>query len=202
MSDLNLTVGNAQIVALTDMNVAYPTPIAELWPNVPEDAWQPYREMYPDTFSGAHMRLEIGCYLIRSRGKTILIDTGYGPGPFEYMGGVRGELMADLASQKVAPADVDVVFLSHLHLDHVGWNTTERDGAYSPAFPNARYLVHQSRPRPLPLAEGSGDGATAVHGCLRRAARRRGRSGRAGRRCQPHRRSSQPSTRRGIRRDT
>ena len=144
MSDLDLTIGNARIIALTDMNVAFPTPITELWPNVPEDAWQPYREMYPDTFSGDHMRLEIGCYLVRSQGKTILIDTGYGPGPFENMGGVRGELMADLASQKVAPDEVDVVFLSHLHLDHVGWNTAKRDGAYVPAFPNARYLVHQA----------------------------------------------------------
>ena len=35
------------------------------------------------------------------------------------------------------------MFLSHLHLDHVGWNTEERDGRHVPVFPNARYVVHE-----------------------------------------------------------
>lgn len=144
MPDLEMTVGNAQIVALTDMNCVYPTPLVELWPNVPYDSWEPYRAMFPDTFEGAHMRIEIGCYLVRSQGRTILIDTGYGPGPIDYIGGLRGELMKDLASQRVEPSEVDMVFLSHLHLDHVGWNTLEQDGRYVPAFPNARYVVHQA----------------------------------------------------------
>ena len=138
-----MRVGEAEIVALTDMNCSYPTPLTELWPKVPYDAWEPYRELYPDTFEGERMRIEIGCYLVRSQGKTILIDTGYGPGPIDYIGGLRGRLMAELASEKVNPADVDTVFLSHLHLDHVGWNTRDDNGKYVAAFPNARYLVHQ-----------------------------------------------------------
>ena len=51
--------------------------------------------------------------------------------------------MAELASERVSPTDVDIVFLSHLHLDHVGWNTTNENGKYVAAFPNARYVVHQ-----------------------------------------------------------
>ena len=35
MSDFQMTVGNAEIVALSDMNCVYPTPLADLWPNVP-----------------------------------------------------------------------------------------------------------------------------------------------------------------------
>jgi hypothetical protein len=46
MTDLHMTMGNAEIVALTDINCAYPTPIAELWPDVPYEAWEPYRERY------------------------------------------------------------------------------------------------------------------------------------------------------------
>ena len=38
--------------------------------------------------------------------------------------------MAELASEKVDPRDVDTVFLSHLHLDHVGWNTRDDNGKY------------------------------------------------------------------------
>lgn len=41
----------------------------------------------------------------------------------------------------VAPESVDLVFCTHLHIDHVGWNTTDVDGAWRPTFPNARYLV-------------------------------------------------------------
>ena len=91
MSDFQMTVGNAEIVALSDMNCVYPTPLADLWPNVPLEAWDAFRGRYADTFSGTtHMNIEIGCYLVRSQGKTILIDTGYGPGPIEYLGGLEG----------------------------------------------------------------------------------------------------------------
>ena len=144
MSEFRLQVGNVEIIALSDMNCVYPTPLAELWPTVPPEAWQIYREQYPDTFEGGLMRLEIGCYLVRSQGLTVLIDSGYGPGPIDYVGGLRGQLMNDLASKKVHPEDIDLVFLSHLHLDHVGWNTTEQAGTLVPTFPRARYMAHQA----------------------------------------------------------
>ena len=144
MGSFTMQVGNVEIVALSDMNCAYPTALAELWPNVPVADWRPFMERYPDTFDGEKMRLEIGCYLVRSQGQTILIDTGYGPGPIDYIGGLQGELMADLASKKVDPRDVNTVFLSHLHVDHVGWNTVDGGGKYLPTFPNARYLAHQA----------------------------------------------------------
>ena len=144
MGSFKMNVGNVEIVALSDMNCVFPIPLAELWPKVPLNAWAPYRERYPDTFEDEnHMRIEIGCYLVRSRGRTILIDTGYGPGPIESLGGLRGELMDDLAAKSINPQDVDTLFFSHLHLDHVGWNTTEQGGRLVPTFPNARYVVHQ-----------------------------------------------------------
>ena len=144
MSSFQMKVGNAEIVALSDMNCVYPGSLAELWQGVPVDGWQEFMNRYPDSFEGQHMRLEIGCYLVCSQGRTILIDTGYGPGPIDYIGGLRGQLMDDLASNQVSAGEVDIVFLSHLHLDHVGWNTTEEDGAMVPTFPNARYVVHQA----------------------------------------------------------
>ena len=145
MGSFKLAVGSTEIVALSDMNCVFPTPLGELWPNVPRNAWEPYQERYAETFEGSdHMRIEIGCYLVRSLGRTILIDTGYGAGPIDYLGGRKGELMDDLAAKNINPEDVDTVFLSHLHLDHVGWNTTENDGRWVPTFPKARYVVHQA----------------------------------------------------------
>ena len=145
MGNFKMTLGNAEIVALSDMNCVYPTPLGELWPSVPLGAWAPFRDRYADTFDGnEYMRIEIGCYLVRSQGRTILIDTGYGPGPIDYLGGLRGELMDDLAAKNINPEDVDTVFFSHLHLDHVGWNTKNEGGRWVPTFPNARYVVHQA----------------------------------------------------------
>ena len=144
MGSFKMTVGNAEIVALSDMNCIYPTPLKELWPKVPLSEWDRFRDRYPDSFDGGHMRIEIGCYLVRSQGRTILIDTGYGPGPIEYLGGRRGELMDDLAAKDINPEEVDTVFFSHLHLDHVGWNTREEAGRLVPTFPKARYVAHQA----------------------------------------------------------
>ena len=144
MGDYTMRVGNVEIVALSDMNCTYPTAMEELWPGISQEAWRQYKERYPNTFDGERMRLEIGCYLVRSQGQTILIDTGYGPGPIDYIGGLRGELMADLGAKKIEPSEVDQVFLSHLHLDHVGWNMIEKEGRLVPAFPNARYAAHQA----------------------------------------------------------
>ena len=144
MSNFRMNVGNVEIIALSDMSFPFPIPMDELWPKVPAEAWDAVRERYPETFSGDRMLIEIGCYLVRSQGRTILIDTGYGAGPIDYIGGLKGLLMADLAANKIDPADVDTVFMSHLHVDHVGWNTTDDNGKLVPTFPNARYVVHQA----------------------------------------------------------
>ena len=133
-----------EIIALTDMSFPFPMPLNELWPQVSPDAWKPYRERYPDTFHNDQMLIEIGCYFLRSQGQSILIDTGYGPGPIESIGGLEGQLMLNLARENIDPKEVDTVFLSHLHSDHVGWNTVEVGGELVPAFPNARYIVHQA----------------------------------------------------------
>ena len=144
MSDFALNVGGVEIIALSDMNLPFPMPLAQLFPTATAEAWAPHKELYPDTFDGDHMLIEIGCYLVRSQGRTILIDTGYGEGPIESIGGRRGELMDDLTAKGVNPEDVDTVFISHLHSDHVGWNVVELDGRLVPAFPNARYVAHQA----------------------------------------------------------
>ena len=146
MSEFTMKVGGVEIVALSDMNFPFPMPLNELFPDAPAEAWAPYKAGYPTTFDDNqdHMLIEIGCYLVRSQGRTILIDTGYGPGPIEAIGGRKGELMTDLAAKDIRPEEVDTVFISHLHSDHVGWNVVEQGEKLAPAFPNARYVMHQA----------------------------------------------------------
>jgi glyoxylase-like metal-dependent hydrolase (beta-lactamase superfamily II) len=113
--------------------------LGELYPDVPADAWDPYRELYPELFTESRWRLPCACYLIRVDGVTVLVDTAVGPpGLWGWVPEREGGLIPGLAELGVELGDVDVVFLTHVHIDHIGWNA-DADG--TPMFPNARYLI-------------------------------------------------------------
>ena len=80
-------------------------------------------------------------YVIRSRGKTILVDAGVGQWGIWRFG--DGHLLESLAALDVTPESVDFVLPTHLHLDHVGWNTRPSPNGPVPTFPHARYLFQQ-----------------------------------------------------------
>ena len=82
-------------------------------------------------------------WVLRSCGRTILVDTGVGndrvrPNPL--FNGWHTDFLERL-SAVVDPADVDFVVNTHVHADHVGWNTHKVDGDWLPTFPNATYLI-------------------------------------------------------------
>jgi glyoxylase-like metal-dependent hydrolase (beta-lactamase superfamily II) len=142
--------------------------LGELYPGVPAEDWEPYRSIYPELFTVSRWRLPCTCYLIRTGGVTVLFDTGVGPpGLWGWVAEEEGGLLADLAAVGVEPLDVDAVFLSHLHIDHIGWNT---DVAGTPVFPNARYLIH---PDGLMWALTERADAPHVQRCLRSIMKRR-----------------------------
>jgi glyoxylase-like metal-dependent hydrolase (beta-lactamase superfamily II) len=123
--------------------------LEEVFPETSD--WDAYREAYPPIFEGSRLRLPVVAYLVRTAGRTVLVDTGAGPqGLFDWETERAGELPSALAAEEVAPGDVDVVFFTHLHIDHVGWNTGD-DG--QPFFPSARYVVHRDG---LEFARGEG----------------------------------------------
>ncbi|MHB8469506.1 MAG: MBL fold metallo-hydrolase [Gaiellaceae bacterium] len=90
----------------------------------------------------ARWALPFYAYLAGVGGKTVVVDTGVGPpgGDDPFLPERQGRLPAELARAGAAPADVDLVVLTHLHVDHVGWNM--RGGR--PFFPNARYLAQRA----------------------------------------------------------
>jgi glyoxylase-like metal-dependent hydrolase (beta-lactamase superfamily II) len=87
-------------------------------------------------------RLPFNAFLARTSEANVLVDTGVGPpeGADPFLPDRQGRLPALLAGAGVEPKDIDLVLLTHLHPDHVGWNM--RDGA--PFFPHARYLAHRA----------------------------------------------------------
>jgi glyoxylase-like metal-dependent hydrolase (beta-lactamase superfamily II) len=91
--------------------------------------------------------MSLHSYIIRTARHTILLDTCVGNDkhrPDTETWHMRdGRFLSDLAALGVAPEAVDFVLCTHLHVDHVGWNTRLDNGRWVPTFPNATYLFHR-----------------------------------------------------------
>ena len=130
----SIEVGGVEVTALTDMEGAF-FGLDQIFPGVARDQWDPYVHRYPWAFADREtLRGRVGSYLLRSLEGTVLVDTGVGP----QVMGPGGKLLVDLEAAGVDPGDVDTVFLTHLHGDHLGWSLRP-DG--EPVFVNARYVT-------------------------------------------------------------
>lgn len=107
---------------------------------VPGDLFGAHKGHHSDIDEHGAMHLPIAAFLIRSGGKTVLIDAGLGPvrHDFTTVEGTRvelwgGKLPEELAKHGVRPEDIDYIFPTHLHADHAGWVIQEARSY----FPNA-----------------------------------------------------------------
>jgi glyoxylase-like metal-dependent hydrolase (beta-lactamase superfamily II) len=102
--------------------------------------WDPHLADVP---SEARMRISVHSFVLRVDGRNILIDTCCGNDKKRSLPPVSMQqwpYLENLARTGLRPEDIDVVMCTHLHFDHVGWNTRLKDGSWVPTFPNARYL--------------------------------------------------------------
>lgn len=85
--------------------------------------------------------LSVHTWVVRGGGRTILIDTGAGNDKRRPTMAILDHLhtpyLERLAAVGVRSEDVDTILLTHVHADHVGWNTRHEDGHWTPTFPNA-----------------------------------------------------------------
>jgi glyoxylase-like metal-dependent hydrolase (beta-lactamase superfamily II) len=93
------------------------------------------------------LKLSIHSWLLRIGGKTILIDTCVGNHKsrkhrpkWDMM---NTPYLARLKAAGVTPDQIDMVMCTHLHVDHVGWNTQLENGRWVPTFKNAKYVWSQ-----------------------------------------------------------
>jgi glyoxylase-like metal-dependent hydrolase (beta-lactamase superfamily II) len=91
--------------------------------------------------------MSIHALVIESEGRRIIVDTCVGNDknlniPTWKMR--QGPFLADLAAAGFAAESIDTVLCTHLHVDHVGWNTRRENGRWVPTFRNARYLWHRA----------------------------------------------------------
>jgi glyoxylase-like metal-dependent hydrolase (beta-lactamase superfamily II) len=91
------------------------------------------------------MTFQFSCHswVIRVDGRTVLVDPCNGNGRkrgIPYFDDQEHPYLERLAAAGTPADTVDIVFCTHLHSDHCGWNTMLVDGQWVPTFPNARYL--------------------------------------------------------------
>jgi len=91
------------------------------------------------------LKMSVHALVIQTPSRRIIVDTCLGndktnrsvPG----WNNLQGPFLRDLAAAGFARETIDMVMCTHLHVDHVGWNTMLVDGQWVPTFPNARYLM-------------------------------------------------------------
>ena len=89
------------------------------------------------------MSINFQAFVLKAGKRRIMIDTCVGADrerEFAVFTRMRTTFLEDLALIGITPGNVDTVLCTHLHFDHVGWNTRLVDGHWVPTFPNARYL--------------------------------------------------------------
>ena len=123
-----------------DVRTFFPVLTDEQWAE--NRGWLEPRYVEPGT---AKLMLCIQSYLVRTAHHTILIDTCVGNHKPRPARPFWNNLTSDryekgLAAAGVGVGDIDMVMCTHLHVDHVGWNTRLDNGRWVPTFPNARYL--------------------------------------------------------------
>ena len=126
-----------------------PTKPGFIFSDAPPELFRPHLKwLAPWSYDPqAHLiHTSVHTYVLRAKGLTVLVDTCVGndkPRPEPFWNQLTTPYLDRLAALGVTPEVVDVVLCTHLHTDHIGWNTRLRDGRWVPTFPRARYLFQR-----------------------------------------------------------
>lgn len=141
-----LKIGDVTVTKVVELDRSS-TPIGFMLPDSTPERIAAQREWLGpellDPATGNH-KATIHSYIVRTPWHTIVIDTcvgndkpRHGLEPWHMR---KGTYLGDLAAAGLKPEDVDLVVCTHLHVDHVGWNTRLEGGRWVPTFPKAKYV--------------------------------------------------------------
>lgn len=141
------TVGSAQIHKVDEI-ARMALDAKWLFPSIDEEVVAANREELGVLLvepGSTRLYMSFHSYVIRTRHHTILVDACNGNHKQRPSMPAWNDLdtpyLANLAAIGVRPEDIDIVLCTHLHADHVGWNTRLENGHWVPTFPRARYLM-------------------------------------------------------------
>jgi len=138
------TIGDVRITRVIE--VEGPVPATFLLREATPERLEAHARWLRPRFANAKGRLlaSVHAFVVESGGRRIVVDTCIGndktrSNPFWNQ--LHGPFLEDLARAGFPRETIDLVVCTHLHVDHVGWNTMLVDGRWVPTFPRARYLL-------------------------------------------------------------
>lgn len=144
MQNLQWKIGEVEIIQIIEIedDKLFSTFIPEAKPEkIKELTWlSPYFADNNGILKGV-----VQSFLVKSKGKSILIDTCNGNDKdrpnVPTWGNLHTDFLRKFNDVDINPESIDFVVCTHLHFDHVGWNTKFENGKWVPTFPNAQYLL-------------------------------------------------------------
>src|SRR6202171_3918220 len=148
---LKLTVGDLTIHRIIEQETTY-LPALDMLPGLTPELLAENRPWMRDASAIDASDVLILCfqsYIVKTPHHTILVDSCIGndkPRPLRPKWNMKtdGTYMRALATAGFSVEDIDYGMCTHLHVDHVGWNTRLENGRWLPTFPNARYIFGKS----------------------------------------------------------
>jgi glyoxylase-like metal-dependent hydrolase (beta-lactamase superfamily II) len=135
-------IGDVKVTSI--MESADRIPWAPLFPPDAADHYKKHSWLVPRWITPeGQIILAVQAFVLEIRGKRIVIDTCVGndrPRELPQCENLQTAFLEDFKSAGFDPDSIDYVLCTHLHFDHVGWNTRLENGRWVPTFPKARYL--------------------------------------------------------------
>lgn len=149
MTNNSRLIGDLKLSRVLEMIMPFER--KKFFPDNTDEDWAPHRSwLEPDALDPAtdSLMLPMQSYVVQTPDHTILIDTCVGnhkqrPTRPQWHLKNDGTYLAALQANGIDPAQVDYVMCTHLHSDHVGWNTRLDNGRWVPTFPNAKYIFSE-----------------------------------------------------------
>ena len=143
---LKWQIGDVSVTRVVEMEMAFAyNPDGAFLKEATPDKLRDMPWLFPHfvTDDGS-LKMSIHALLVRAPGLNLVVDTCVGNDkPRGLLGGqaLQTGFLQSLEEAGCKPDAVDAVVCTHLHVDHVGWNTMLKDGKWVPTFPQARYLI-------------------------------------------------------------
>ncbi len=138
---LKWRVGNVRITQIVELTTASLGPY--LLPQATPERLLPVPWLKPFLDETGKIILSMHSLVVESEGRTLVVDTCIGndkPRSYPRWNLMQSDFLQRFEGAGFATDTVDTVMCTHLHVDHVGWNTRLVDGVWQPTFANARYL--------------------------------------------------------------
>jgi glyoxylase-like metal-dependent hydrolase (beta-lactamase superfamily II) len=147
MGQLGWSIGSARVTRFVELEV--PLDAQDFFPASSPPAFGRHRAWLEPDFMNrqGELLLSIHALLVEIGGIRILVDTCLGEHQVPGMDALAGRgraFLEEMAQAGAARESIDVVLCTHMHFDHVGWNTLRDGSRWVPTFPNARYLFAKS----------------------------------------------------------